>query len=252
MQVFGLRVKAALGITLLAVAAMTGCSGMSTPGTSAGPSLSFTQSSVTFGSVAVGKTKTFTETITNSSAAMSQASVIGAAIATNNITILQISSSSSSYSVTGISLPATLAPWAECHVHSEVHSQEHGHAGGNSVCQHRHDRADDIEPDGNGSNSKHHRCEPQQPEFRQRANRDNRSHSGSVVELRKLNSEHFFDRRIGNRICVERSKCSDRSRTGSDGCFQCKVLANNHWIADGFIQSQLRCLQFTSDDFGNR
>ena len=110
MQVFGLRVKAALGITLLAVAAMTGCSGMSTPGTSAGPSLSFTQSSVTFGSVAVGKTKTFTETITNSSAAMSQASVIGAAIATNNITILQISSSSSSYSVTGISLPATLAP----------------------------------------------------------------------------------------------------------------------------------------------
>ena len=143
-------------------------------------------------------------------------------------------------------------PWAECDVHGEVHSQEHRHAGGNSVCQHRRDRADDIEPDGNGSNSKHHRCEPQQPEFRQRANRDDRSHSGSVVELRKLNYEHFFDRRIGNRICVERSKCSDRSRTGSDGCFQCKVLANNHWIADGFIQSQLRCLQFPSDDFGNR
>jgi hypothetical protein len=122
-KTYGLQTKATIGIVVLAVVVMTGCQGLSTPGTS-GPSLSFAQTNVTFGSVPVGKTKTFTETITNSSPA---ASVVraGAGIgandskgggrgvpttASNDVTILQITSSSSSYTVEGITLPVTLAP----------------------------------------------------------------------------------------------------------------------------------------------
>jgi len=122
-KTYGLQTKATIGIVVLAVVVMTGCQGLSTPGTS-GPSLSFAETNVTFGSVPVGKTKTFTETITNSSPA---ASVVRAGVgigandskggtggvpttASNDVTILQISSSSSSYTVEGITLPVTLTP----------------------------------------------------------------------------------------------------------------------------------------------
>ena len=70
MQTYGLRTQVTIGIVVLAAVVMTGCQGLSTPGGS-GPSLSFAQTNVTFGSVPVGKTKTFTETITNSSPAAS-------------------------------------------------------------------------------------------------------------------------------------------------------------------------------------
>jgi hypothetical protein len=108
-QTFGLRSKAAFGIVVLAVVVMTGCQGLSTPG-STGPTLSFAQANVTFGSVPVGKTKIFTETITNSSPAADSKGGGASTTVSNNVTILQISSSSSSYTVEGITLPVTLAP----------------------------------------------------------------------------------------------------------------------------------------------
>jgi Abnormal spindle-like microcephaly-assoc'd, ASPM-SPD-2-Hydin len=102
----GLRWKLAAAITLLTAVVMTGCLGLSTPPSST--ALSFAQPNVSFGSVSVGKTKTFTQTVTNVMPAA--ASTGGLAPLPNTITILQISSSSSSFSVQGITLPITLSP----------------------------------------------------------------------------------------------------------------------------------------------
>src|SRR5690242_1867899 len=102
----GLRWKLAAGIAVLTALIMTGCLGLSTPPSST--ALSFAQPNVSFGSVSVGKTKTFTQTVTNVMPAA--ASTGGLAPLPNTITILQISSSSSSFSVQGITLPITLSP----------------------------------------------------------------------------------------------------------------------------------------------
>ena len=102
----GLRWKLAAGIAVLTALIMTGCLGLSTPPSST--ALSFAQPNVSFGNVSVGKTKTFTQTVTNVMPAA--ASTGGLTPLPNTITILQISSSSSSFSVQGITLPITLAP----------------------------------------------------------------------------------------------------------------------------------------------
>src|SRR5690349_2862025 len=102
----GLRWKLAAAITVLTAVIMTGCLGLSTPPSST--ALSFAQPTVRFGSVSVGKTKTFTQTVT--SVMPAAASTGGLAPLPNTIAIVQISSSSSSFSVQGITLPITLSP----------------------------------------------------------------------------------------------------------------------------------------------
>lgn len=112
MQTFGLRWKAAYGLAALAMAVLTGCQGLSTPGSA--PTLQFAQSTITFGNVPVGKSKTFTQTITNTTPAADVGGKSGGpaptAPANMNVTILQITSSMSTYAIEGITLPVTLAP----------------------------------------------------------------------------------------------------------------------------------------------
>ena len=263
MQTYGLRTQVTIGIVVLAAVVMTGCQGLSTPGGS-GPSLSFAQTNVTFGSVPVGKTKTFTETITNSSPAASvmRAGIValdskggvGAPTTGNNdITgITGISSSSSSYAVQGITLPMTLAPGQTATFKVVFTPKSKGMQAGTLSVSTNLTTPMSVALTGTGADPEHHCGQPEHLKFRQCSNWNDQHSSGNTFEFWRVAPYDLRDRCLGNRVLAERSKRSNYPRSRTDGYVQRPICSDQQRKSDRFVYGDLGRLEPFSENFRDR